>query len=177
MERIPLIVVYTGNGKGKTTAAMGLLMRCVGHGGSCSVIQFIKKDSLDTGEKRMALRLGVPWKNYGAGFTWKAADLGPTIAAYQEGWELAKTWIAGGTYDMVVLDEFTYGLAEGYLDQNDVLNWISSHKSEPQFPHLVITGRNAPQKLIQIADLVSELVEVKHPWREKGIKAQKMIEY
>ncbi len=177
MDKSPLVIVYTGNGKGKTTAAMGLLMRAVGQGGKCAVIQFIKKDSLDTGEKRIAMQLGVDWKNFGAGFTWQVSELGPTIAACKEGWEQAKIWISSNTYDMVVLDEFTYGLTEGYLDQNDVLKWLSTHKSNPQFPHLVITGRNAPQKLIEMADLVSELIEIKHPWREKGIKAQKMVEY
>ncbi len=177
MDRIPLIIVYTGNGKGKTSAAMGLLMRAVGQGGTCAVIQFIKKNSLDTGEKRTALQLGVEWINYGAGFTWQVSEAGPTIAAFREGWEQAKTWILSNLYDVVVLDEFTYGLTEGYLDQNDVLKWLNAHKSEPLFPHLIITGRNAPQKLIDMADLVSELVEIKHPWREKGIKAQKMIEY
>jgi cob(I)alamin adenosyltransferase len=175
--RTPLIVLYTGNGKGKTTAALGLVMRALGHDGRCAVIQFIKMDSLDTGEKREALRLGVAWRNFGEGFTWNNPDPGPTVLACQNGWDQAKEWITSGMFDLVVLDEFTYALTEHYLPQNDVLDWLLTHKNDHDFPHIVITGRNAPVRLVEIADLVSEVVEVKHPWSVSGVKAQKMIEF
>jgi len=175
--RTPLIIIYTGNGKGKTTAAMGQVMRAIGHDGRCAVVQFIKKSSIDTGERRAALRLGVAWRNFGEGFTWDNPDTGPTIKACQEGWEQAKTWITGGLFDLVVLDEFTYALTEQYLPINDVLNWLSVHKNDAGFPHVVITGRNAPPALMETADIVSEILEIKHPWSTSGVKAQKMIEF
>ena len=173
----PLIMVYTGDGKGKTTAAMGLVMRALGHEGRCAVVQFIKKSTINNGERRSAERLGVAWRNFGEGFTWDNPDPGPTIKACQEGWNLAKAWITSGDFDLIVLDEFTYTLTERYLPMNDVLDWLSAHKKDSGFPHLVLTGRNAPPLLIEMADMVSEIVEIKHPWRTSGVKAQKMVEF
>lgn len=175
--RKPLIIIYTGDGKGKTTAAMGQLMRALGHDGRCAVVQFIKKSSIDTGERRAAESLGVVWRNFGEGFTWENPDLGPTIKACHEGWEHARALITGGKFDLVVLDEFTYALTESFLPLNDVLDWLSAHKNDLGLPHIVITGRNAPQGLIEIADLVSEILEIKHPWGSSGVKAQKMVEF
>ena len=175
--RKALLILYTGDGKGKTTAAMGLVMRALGHDGRCAVVQFIKKSTLDSGERRAAERLGVVWRNFGEGFTWNNPDLGPTIKACQEGWELAKVWIASGEYDLVVLDEFTYALTKSFLPLNDVLDWLLAHKNDQGLPHIVITGRNAPALLIENADLVSEIREIKHPWSSSGTKAQKMVEF
>jgi len=177
MDRCPLIIVYTGNGKGKTTAAMGQVMRVLGHKGKCAVIQFIKPDSLETGEKLAALAMGVLWKNFGEGFTWNSSDISVTANACRSGWEQAKRWMSSGLFDLVVLDEFTYAMNEDYVAQNDVLDWLSDHKSQQGFPHLIITGRGASSKLLQIADLVTEMVEIKHPFAGEGLKAQKMIEH
>jgi len=176
-ERIPLLIVYTGNGKGKTTAALGLLMRAAGHDARCAVIQFIKPARLETGEKRTAASLGVTWENYGEGFTWKKGDGGATRDACRRGWARAKELIAAGGFDLVVLDEFTYALNGGYVDVGEVLAWLAGRDRSARAPHVVITGRNAPGELILLADMVQEIIEVKHPLRIAGVQAQPMIEY
>ena len=174
--RVPLKIVYTGNGKGKTTAAMGLVMRTLGHGRPCAVLQFIKPPSLETGEKRFAISQGVLWENYGEGFLWDATDDGPTRRACREGWERAKILLNSHEYELLVLDEFTYALNKGFLDMDEVVGFLDS-LDRSDAPHVVITGREAPKELVELADMVHELVEIKHPWRTAKVKAQKCIEY
>lgn len=175
----PQIIVYTGDGKGKTCAAMGQMFRCLGHGGSCAVIQFLKSEesSLQSGEKVMALKDGVTWKNYGAGFSWEGDNNEKNKALAIQGWEQAKRWISVGCYDMLILDEFTYTFSLGYLDVRQISLWLGDHKGKKSFPHLVISGRNCPNEILDIADIVSEIKEIKHPYRQNGRKPLSMIEY
>ncbi len=167
-----LVIVNTGNGKGKTTAALGLAMRAWGREMRVCVIQFIKGTDR-TGEALAARRMGVEWHVTGSGFTWtgdKAEQKRRAVAA----WADAQGKIAAGDYDLIVLDEFTYAFEFGWLDANDVIEWLRGNK--PPALHLVITGRGAPPELIDYADLVTEMVEVKHPYRN-GIAGQPGIEY
>jgi cob(I)alamin adenosyltransferase len=176
----PLVMVYTGNGKGKTCAAMGQMLRAIGHGAKCAVVQFIKSnpEEQDVGEWRCATeRLGVVWKNFGVGFTWEQDSMEPTAVECRKGWEQVKRWISTGAFDMIVLDEFTYALSLGLVDSGEVLMWIEDHRGKSGFPHLVITGRNAPEGLVKLADMVSEIVEVKHHLALKGKKAAPMVEF
>ncbi len=174
-----LILVYTGDGKGKSCAAMGQVTRALGHGARCLVVQFIKQDpqKLDSGEYRSLVKLGVTWKQFGAGFTWEGENDKLNAQLAKQGWEQVKRWISSASYDLIVLDEFTYTLTLGYLDVEEICTWLSDHKAKEGFPHLVITGRDAPSRLIAIADMVSELGCIKHHLAKDGRKAQAMIEY
>ena len=158
MERVHLLIVYTGNGKGKTTAAMGLLMRSLGQGGTCAVLQFIKPDSLDTGERRISRKLDVLWENFGEGFLWDQQSEEPTRIACRQGWLRAKTLIASEMYDLVILDEFTYVLKQGYVSMEEFTDFLKELKAKVRIPHIVVTGRDAPDALIDIADMVHEIV-------------------
>ena len=169
-----LIIVNTGNGKGKTTAALGLAMRAWGRDFRICVIQFIKAGTGSWGEVRAAERMGIEWHKMGDGFTWLSKDIDGTIALAQKGWALAQEKIASQSYDLILLDEFTYPLHFGWLDSDQVVGWLKEFK--PPELHLVITGREAPQQVIDYADLVTEMTLVKHPY-EAGIKAQAGIEF
>ena len=174
-----LILLYTGNGKGKTSAAMGQMFRALGHNARCAVAQFIKQDpeKLGCGEYRIAQSLGVAWAQFGAGFTWEGENDRINAELAKEGWLQVKQWIMDGVFDLIVLDEFTYTLNLGYLDCEEICTWLSEHKSKKGFPHLVITGRNAPQSLIMLSDMVSDLQEIKHHLSSVGRDAEPMIEY
>lgn len=169
-----LTIVHTGNGKGKSTAAFGMVLRAWGRGFRVCVIQFLKSETGKWGEVLAAQKLGIEWHISGDGFTWASKDMDTTIARAQLGWELAQEKIASGEYDLIVLDEFTYPLAFGWLDPAETIHWLTAHK--PADLHLVITGRNAPPALLDYADLVSESREVKHPFH-LGLKAQPGIEF
>lgn len=173
------ILIYTGDGKGKTTAAMGQLMRSVGHDGRCAVAQFIKNDpeTLNSGEYRTARKLGIPWKNFGSGFTWVGENNITNADLAQKGWEQVKRWISSASFDLIVLDEFTYTLSLGYLETEQICAWLAEHKRQEGFPHLVITGRNAPDALVSIADMVSEVHLIKHHMLDEGAQAAAMIEF
>ncbi|RME77612.1 MAG: cob(I)yrinic acid a,c-diamide adenosyltransferase [Chloroflexi bacterium] len=174
-QRKGLVIVNTGNGKGKTTAALGLMMRAWGRGMRVGIVQFIKHENARFGEVRAAEKMGgILWLTTGDGFTWKSKDLDETQARARHGWQLAQDLITGGQLDLLVLDEFTYPLAYGWLDTGEVIGWLREHK--PPALHLVITGRRAPEALIEYADLVTEMREVKHPYKE-GIRAQAGIEF
>jgi cob(I)alamin adenosyltransferase len=170
-----LIIVNTGNGKGKTTAALGIVMRAWGRDMRVCVIQFMKNEKAHFGEHRAAKKMGVEIISSGDGFSWLSKDLDESAAKAQHGWELAKQRIASGAYDVVVLDEMTYPLSYGWLDWGEVRAWLEEHK--PKMLHLIITGRDALPELIEYADLVTEMREVKHPFEQQGIKAQPGIEY
>ncbi len=169
-----LVIVHTGAGKGKTTAALGILLRAYGQGLRACVIQFIKNKNGQWGEVKAARKLGIEWHTLGEGFTWQAKAEEEGIARAREAWELAQEKIARGAYDLVLLDEFTYALTLGWLNTAEVLGWLREHK--PAGLHLIVTGRNAPRALIEYADLVTEMVNVKHPF-ERGVKAQRGIEF
>lgn len=169
-----LVIVNTGNGKGKTTAALGTLFRAWGRGMRTCVVQFIKTETGNWGEIQAARKLGLDWSTMGDGFTWLSKDLEKTAEKAQAAWELAQGKIADNEYDLVILDEMTYAFHKGWLDINQVIGWLKEHK--PPELHLVITGRDAPAELIEYADLVTEMREIKHPYT-RGIKAQPGIEF
>ncbi|RJQ11082.1 MAG: cob(I)yrinic acid a,c-diamide adenosyltransferase [Dehalococcoidia bacterium] len=170
-----LLIVNTGTGKGKTTAAFGLAMRARGRGMRVIMIQFIKRGTARFGEIRSARELGIEVRGMGDGWTWRSKDLDESAELARAGWARAQGVIAGGEYDLVILDEFTYPLHYGWLDTTEVLAWIAANK--PPMLHLAITGRYAPEALIEAADLVTEMRLIKHPFKEQGIRAQPGIEF
>jgi cob(I)alamin adenosyltransferase len=170
-----LVIVYTGDGKGKTTAALGTLLRAWGRDMSVAVVQFLKNEHARFGEIRAAEKLGIDWNSTGDGFTWRSRNLNETAGRTIAGWELAKGKIASGRYDVLLLDEFTYPLHYGWLNTAEVIAWLMTNK--PPMLHLIITGRYAPPELIAYADVVTEMRCVKHPLAEQGIRAQAGIEF
>ncbi len=170
-----LLIVNTGKGKGKTTAALGIVLRSWGRDLRVGGVQFFKHQNANFGELRALTKMGVALTPMGDGFTWTSRNMDETQAKARNGWELAKQRIASGEYDIFLLDEFTYLLHFGWLDTAEVIGWIAANK--PPMLHLIITGRDAPQELIDVADLVTEMREVKHPLRDQGIRAQKGIEF
>jgi cob(I)alamin adenosyltransferase len=169
-----LLIVNTGDGKGKSTAAFGMVLRAWGRGFRICVIQFIKAETGQWGEIKAARKLGIEWHSTGDGFTWLSKDMDETIARALHGWEVAKEKIASNQYELIVLDEFTYALHYGWLDTDTVLDWLRLNR--PPSLHLVITGRSAPEALIAQADLVTEMRLIKHPY-DQGIKAQAGVEF
>ncbi len=169
-----LLIVNTGDGKGKSTAAFGMLLRAWGRGLRICVVQFIKSETGKWGEVKAAQKMGIEWLTTGDGFTWLSKDMDDTTARAQHGWKLAQEKISSGNYDLVLLDEFTYPLHFGWLNTTEVLDWLRINR--PPNLHLVITGRSAPAALISEADLVTEMLMIKHPY-EQGLKAQAGIEF
>ena len=165
-----LIIVHTGNGKGKTTAAFGMLARMLAHGRRCAVIQFIKSGS-DAVEKLLR-RPNLSWHRVGDGFTWDTQDRAADIASCREGWRLALGYLKAKETDFLLLDELNVVLAFGYLPRKEVLAALRAKRPDQ---HVVITGRNACRELIDLADLVTEMKEIKHPFNS-GVKAQVGIE-
>ena len=170
-----LVIVNTGHGKGKTTAALGILMRAWGRGMRVGGIQFFKHTNARFGELKGADKMGIDLVPMGDGFTWTSRDLDETQAKALHGWEEGKKKILSGEYDIFLLDEFTYVMHYGWLDVNEVVAWLKENK--PKMLHLIITGRYAPQELIDHADLVTEMKVIKHPLKEQGIRAQRGIEF
>jgi cob(I)alamin adenosyltransferase len=171
-----LIIVHTGAGKGKSSSAFGMVVRCVAHGFPCAVVQFIK-GAWDTGERRIfTTHFGDLCQFYamGEGFTWETQDRARDVAAAKAGWEKAKELILDPNLHMVVLDEINIALRYDYLDINEVVAFLQT--SKPPLTHVVLTGRNAKQELIDAADLVTEMTLVKHPFRS-GVKAQPGVEF
>ena len=169
-----LLIVFTGNGKGKTTAALGMALRAAGHGMKSLVLQFIK-GSWSYGELQAFERFPeVTIQPLGTGFTWKKESLDEDRELARIGWERASDAILRGEYDIVILDELNYVLSYGLLPLDSV---IEALESRPPNLHVVATGRNAPGELVRIADLVTEMQQVKHPYHDQGIKAQQGIEF
>jgi cob(I)alamin adenosyltransferase len=171
-----LLIVHTGTGKGKTSAALGMVFRHIGHGYPVAVVQFTKSPAWDTGEARLLAKFPelVTLHIMGEGFTWETQDRARDIAAATAGWERAKELIRDDRHRMVLLDELNIVLRYEYLDIEDVLNFLRDEK--PADKHVVITGRNAHASLIEMADLVTEMTLIKHPFRQ-GVKAQKGVEF
>jgi cob(I)alamin adenosyltransferase len=171
-----LLVINTGTGKGKTTAALGMVFRHIGHGWPVAVVQFIKSPTWDTGEAKLLAKFPELASLYimGEGFTWETQDRERDIAAAAAAWERAKELIRDDHYRLVLLDEINIVLKYGYLPLADVVAFLRDEK--PADKHVVITGRHAAPELVEIADLVTEMTLVKHPFRQ-GIKAQKGIEF
>ncbi len=171
-----LIIVHTGPGKGKSSAGFGMILRCIAHGMPCAVVQFIK-GAWDTGERRLIGTHFVDLCQFhasGEGFTWETQDRERDIAAAAAGWEKAKALIRDPAIRMVLLDEINIALRYGYLDLDEVLAFLRNEK--PATTHVVLTGRNAAEALIEAADLVTEMTLVKHPFRA-GIKGQPGVEF
>ena len=168
-----LVIVNTGNGKGKTTAAMGILFRAWGRDKKVIMLQFIKHSTANFGEQRAAKKIGVEMRAMGDGFTWRSKDLEQSADLARSLWEDAKEVISSDQYDIVILDEFTYPLHYGWIPVAEV---IEALKQRPEMQHIIITGRYAPEALIDYADLVTEMRLVKHPYQQ-GIKAQPGIEF
>ena len=175
MAQKGLILLYTGNGKGKTTAALGQVLRAAGHGFKVAFIQFIKNLE-NTGEIKAAKKIFAEHLEIypmGTGFTWDAKGREELHQAAEKGWALAREKVESGEYCMVILDELTYALNYGLLDQDEVIAFL---RQKPKKLHVIITGRDASEKLIALADLVTEMKEIKHPYK-KGVKAMKGIEF
>lgn len=170
-----LVLINTGNGKGKTTSALGLMFRAWGHGKKVVMLQFIKNAKANFGEHRAARKVGIEIIPGGAGFAMPGVtkNIDESEAMAVEQWDLAKQKITSGEYDLVVLDELSYPLKFGWLDENEILYVL---KKRPAGLHVMITGRDMPEKLVDYADLVTEMVEIKHPFKN-GIKAQIGIEF
>ena len=167
-----LVLVNTGNGKGKSTAAFGVAMRAIGQGLTVSIIQFIK-GKWKTGELQTAERLGLELVPMGKGFTWESKNIEEDKAMMREAWKVASEKILSGHYDLIILDEINYVLGYGYVPVDEVIRTL---QSRPPHVHVVLTGRNAPEEITAIADCVTEMREVKHPYRS-GIPAQKGIDF
>lgn len=172
-KRPPLVIVYTGNGKGKTTSALGVLTRAWGRGMQVCMLSFIKSETANFGEERAAKKMGFEMIPLGAGFTWLSKDLDHDRELAQRCWALCREKIESASYDIIVLDEITYPITYGWIDLEDVLDVL---RNRPSSLHVILTGRDAPQGLIDFADLVTEMTEVKHPF-QKGIKAQPGIDF
>lgn len=169
-----LVIVNTGDGKGKTTAALGILFRSWGRGMRVRMFQFLKQTTANFGEHRAAKNLGIPIQAMGDGFTWRSKDMDRTQALAVAQWETCSAAILAGEDDVIILDEFTYPLHYGWVPLDEVLEVL--RRRNPML-HVIITGRDAPQELIDYADLVTEMRVVKHPYRDQGIKAQPGIEF
>jgi cob(I)alamin adenosyltransferase len=174
MSKKGLILIFTGHGKGKTTAALGMTMRAAGHGMKTCFIQFIK-GSWKYGEMEAMARFReeVDFHVMGRGFTWKSDDVEKDKAVAREAWKRAKEAIRSEGYHTVVLDEFTYLLSYGMIDKEEALEVL---RRKPADLHICITGRDAVEELIELADMVTEMQLIKHPYQQ-GIKAQKGVEF
>jgi cob(I)alamin adenosyltransferase len=174
LRRAPsLVLVNTGNGKGKSSAAMGVMLRGVARGWSVAVVQFLKSGKWNTGEAKMADQLGVDWWMIGNGFTWDSEDLSEDEAVAQSAWEHSKKLIESGDHRLVILDEITYPMNWTWIDADDVVKTI---QGRPEHVSIVCTGRNASAALIEIADTVTSMEPVKHAYKQ-GIRAMKGIDY
>ncbi|HOZ66608.1 MAG TPA: cob(I)yrinic acid a,c-diamide adenosyltransferase [Burkholderiaceae bacterium] len=175
-ERRGIIIVNTGNGKGKSTAAFGLALRAFGrthvHGKLVKIFQFMKVPSARFGEHRVFEQLGIPVEGLGDGFSWKSQDLEHSAQLARDGWQKCKAAILSGDYFLVVLDEITYPLIYGWMPLDDVLLTL---KNRPKHMHVVLTGRDCPQEIIDLADTVTEMTMIKHAF-DAGIPSQRGIE-
>lgn len=168
-----VVLVNTGDGKGKSTAAFGVVMRAVARGWKVCVIQFLKSDKWHTGEEDMLRRLGVDFNPMGDGFTWDSQDMDASRAKSAEAWEAARRVIAAGDHTLVVLDEITYPLNWDWIPVSDVVNTI---RTRPPKVNVVLTGREAPQALIDVADTATEMRKIKHAYDE-GVRARRGIDF
>ena len=168
-----IVIVNTGDGKGKSTAAFGIVMRAVARGWKVCVVQFIKSGKWKTGESQIATRLGVDWWSIGDGFTWDSRDMERTEAVAREAWRVAREKIASGEYGLVVLDEVTYPMNWGWIPIDEVVSVI---RSRPANVNVVATGRDAPPELIDVADTVTEMRNRKHAF-DSGVKAMRGIDF
>jgi len=171
-----LLMVQTGNGKGKTTCALGLMMRAAGRGLKCCMIQFMKSRNDRYGEHESAEKLGIEVHTMGDGFTWDTKNPEQDRATSRETWNLCVEKLRSGDYDMLVFDELVYVLSYDLLPIDEVIEEFRAARASQPALHIVVTGRDAPPALIEAADLVTEMTEIKHPFTA-GIRAQQGIEF
>jgi cob(I)alamin adenosyltransferase len=171
-ERRGLVLVHTGDGKGKSTAAFGLALRAHGRGKAVKIFQFMKVPSARFGEHRMFEQLGIPIEGLGDGFSWKSKDLEHSAQLARDGWQKARAAILSGDPFLVVIDEITYPLIYGWLPLQEVLDTLAAR---PTLVHVCLTGRRCPQEIIDIADTVTEMKLIKHAF-QAGVPAQRGIE-
>lgn len=167
-----LVLLNTGHGKGKSTAAFGTMIRAVARGWNVSVVQFIKSGKWKVGEEAIGRRLGVDWWTIGDGFTWNSKDMDETEARALEAWRTAKDKIASGDYEMVLLDEVTYPVNFGWIDVEEV---VSAIRGRPSHVNVILTGRDAPAELVEVADTVTEMTKIKHAF-DRGVRAKRGID-
>ena len=171
-----LLIVHTGNGKGKTTCALGLMMRAAGRGLKCCMIQFMKSRNDRYGEHVSAEKLGIEVHTMGDGFTWDTKNPEQDIKTARDTWTVCVEKLRSGDYDMLVFDELVYVLSYKWLPADKILAEIKEARDSQPALHIVVTGRDAPQELIEMADLVTEMTEIKHPFNA-GVRAQQGIEF
>ena len=171
-----LLIVFTGNGKGKTTASLGMALRTIGHGYKVAIIQFIK-GGWTTGEEKALKNLSpsISWHSLGEGFTWETQDRIRDEKLVQEAWQLSKKYIKNESYKLIILDEINIATKLGYLTSEEIITFLKSLNNRNN--HVVLTGRGASDSIINYADLVTEMKLLRHPFREQGIKAQKCVEF
>ena len=174
-EEKGLILIFTGNGKGKTTAALGIALRTLGHGHNVAIVQFIK-GGWSPGEFEALKIFGnsLRWHSFGEGFTWETQNREKDKKLVRKSWEKALDYLKDNSYKLVILDEINIAIKLGYISSEEVLEGI---KSRPELTHVVLTGRGASKLLVESADLVTEMQLIHHPFKEQGVKAQKGIEY
>ncbi len=168
------MIINTGNGKGKSTAAFGMLLRAWGRDMNVAALQFIKSQTSKYGEHMALAKMGVEVIPAGRGFTWTSHDLDVDAERAKHGWKTASEMILSGDYDVFMLDEITYPIRYGWIEVSDVIDTLSKR---PENMHVILTGRNAQKELIEFADLVSEMRAIKHPYEEQGVTAQKGVEF
>ena len=171
-----LLMVFTGNGKGKTTASLGMALRTIGHGYKVAIIQFIK-GGWNTGEEKALKNLSsnISWHALGEGFTWETQDRIRDEKLVQEAWQLSKKYIKNESYKLIILDEINIATKLGYLTSEEIITFLKSLNNRNN--HVVLTGRGASDSIINYADLVTEMKLIRHPFKEQGIKAQKCVEF
>ena len=168
-----LVLVFTGDGMGKTSAALGTLLRAIGRGWRACVIQFVKSGKWKVSEEGAARRLGVEWWSIGEGFTWDSEDLDHARALAGAAWAAAREKLASGDYDLVVLDEITYPMSWGWISTREV---VSAVRDRPRHVNVVATGRDAPEELVEVADTVTEMRKVRHAY-DRGVPARRGIDF
>ena len=171
-----LLIVFTGDGKGKTTASLGMALRTIGHGYKVAIIQFIK-GAWTTGEEKALKNFSsnISWHSLGEGFTWETQDRIRDEKLVLEAWQVAKKYINDKSYKLIILDEINIATRLGYLPSEEIITFLKSIKNRKN--HVVLTGRGASDSIINFADLVTEMKLIKHPFKEQGIKAQKCVEF
>jgi cob(I)alamin adenosyltransferase len=173
-ERVDsLVVLNTGHGKGKSSAAFGIMGRAWARGWRVGVVQFVKGGKWKVGERKLAEHLGIEWQTLGDGFTWESTDLDETEAKGRCAWEVARAKLASGDYDMLILDEITYAVSYGWVRVDEVVTAIEERAAKT---NVVITGRDAAEELIELADTATEMRKIKHVY-DRGVRAVKGIEY
>ena len=168
-----IVLVNTGHGKGKSSAAFGVMVRGWARGWRVGVVQFLKSGKWKVGERKLAEQLDIEWHTLGDGFTWESSDLERTAELGREAWAVAKEKLASGDYDLLILDELTYPMKYGWVEVDEVVAAIRDRAPETS---VVVTGRNAPDELIEVADTVTEMRNVRHAY-DRGVRAKRGIDF